>query len=58
MKYLKKSDIDLLCELAEPYGIEIREVPPGEGGLIIGGQKLFPEEAMEIIFGVFKEAKI
>ena len=58
MKYLKKSDIDLLCELAEPYGIEIREVPPGEGGLIIGGKKLSPEEAIEILFDAFKEAKI
>ena len=55
---MEKSNIDLLCELAELYGIEIRKVPPGEGGLIIGGQKLSPEEAMEIIFGVFKEAKI
>jgi hypothetical protein len=55
---LEKSNIDLLRELAEPYGIEIREVPPGEGGLIIGGKKLSPEEATEIIFSVFKEAKI
>jgi hypothetical protein len=58
VKYLEKSNIDLLRELAEPYGIEIREVPPGEGGLIIGGKKLSPEEATEIIFSVFKEAKI
>lgn len=54
---MEKSDIDLLRELAEPYGIEIRKVPPGEGGLIIGGKKLSPEEAMELLFGAFKEAK-
>lgn len=58
MKYLEKSNIDLLRELAEPYGIEVREVPPGEGGLVIGDRKLSSEEAMEILFGVFKEAKI
>lgn len=58
MKCLEKSNIDLLRELAEPYGIEVREVPPGEGGLVIGDRKLSPEEAMEILFGVFKEAKI
>lgn len=58
MKYLEKSNIDLLRELAEPYGIEVKEVAPGEGGLVWGNKKLSPEEAMELIFGVFKEAKI
>lgn len=57
MKYLEKSNIDLLRELAELYGIEVREVSPGEGGLVIGDRKLSPEEAMELLFGAFKEAK-
>ena len=58
MRYLEKSNIDLLRELAKPYGIEVKEVPQGEGGLVIGDRKLSPEEAMEMLFGAFKEAKI
>ena len=56
MRYLKKSDIDLLKEIAEPYGIEVRQVNPGEGGIFVDGRKLSEEEIKEIIFGVFMTA--
>lgn len=55
---MEKSDLELLRELAEPYGIEIVEVPPGEGGLVWNGKKLTPEEAMGLLFGAFEKAKI
>ena len=56
MRDLKKSNIDLLKEIAEPYDIEIRQVNPGEGGIFVDGRKLSEEEIKEIIFGVFMTA--
>lgn len=53
---MKKSNIDLLKEIAEPYGIETRQVNPGEGGIFVDGRKLSEEEIKEIIFGVFMTA--
>ena len=51
---MNKTDEKLLFELAELYGIEIRKVQSGEGGLIINNKKLTPEEAFKMLFGDFK----
>ena len=53
MKYLEKSNIDLLKEIAESYGIEVKQANPGEGGIFVDGCKLSEEEIKEIIYGVF-----
>lgn len=54
----EKTNLELLRELAEPYGIKVYEVPQGKGGLIWNGKKLTPEEAMELLFSAFQKAKI
>lgn len=41
-----------LRELAESYGIQIHEVPPGEGGLFWNGKRIPPEEMFEFFFGI------
>jgi hypothetical protein len=41
-----------LRELAEFYGIEIHEVPPGEGGLYWNDKKIPQEEVFEFLFGI------
>ena len=53
VRYLEKSNIDLLREIAEPYGIEIKRCNPGEGGIFVDGRKLSEEEIKDIIYGVF-----
>lgn len=50
---MENSNIDLLRKVAEPYGIQVKEVPRGEGGLVIGDHKLSTEEAMKILFEAF-----
>ena len=58
MRFLQKLDINLLLDLAESYGIKVEQVAPGEGGLVLNGKKLSPEEAMNLIFEEFREVNL
>ena len=55
MSSYKDDNLELLKELVEPYGIKVKKVPYGEGGLILGNKKLSSEEAIKFLFGIFKE---